>query len=86
MSIATNNAVSKIKMGRISDVTMGLARLIFQLFSVKFKIREVEADDYDEDINEENEDENGGEDGSDEEDYGDGGNFNNGKDLENLPK
>lgn len=53
MAISTNQAVSKLKLGRISEYTKSLLRTIYKLFGVKFKITEVEADDYDEEIPEE---------------------------------
>jgi hypothetical protein len=49
MSLASNNNISKIKLGRISEHTIGLIRLIHKLLGVKFKITEKELDDYDED-------------------------------------
>ena len=44
-----------MKLGRISQHTAGLIRLIHKLLGVKFKIEEIEKDDYDEEIQEENE-------------------------------
>jgi len=53
MALSTSNAVSKVKLGRVSENT--LLRLIKNIFGVKYKIDEHEQDDYDEEINEENE-------------------------------
>jgi transcriptional regulator with XRE-family HTH domain len=50
MSLSNNNNISKLKLGRISQHTMGLLRLIHKLLGVKFKIEEIEKDDYDEEV------------------------------------
>ena len=66
MALSTNNAISKIKFGRISTYSyifyfnttlkfnlkkrIGLLRLINELFGIKFKIQEHEKHDYDEEI------------------------------------
>jgi hypothetical protein len=55
MSLSNNNNISKLKLGRISQHTMGLLRLIHKLLGVKFKIEEIEKDDYDEEYNEDEE-------------------------------
>jgi hypothetical protein len=52
MSLASNNNISKIKLGRISEHTIGLIRLLHKLVGVKFKITEKEIDDYDQDFDE----------------------------------
>jgi hypothetical protein len=85
MSLASNNNISKIKLGRISDHTIGLLRLIHKLLGVKFKITEIESDDYDEEYNEDDV-------YQDLEDYGDDGdddevpNFDMNKDKQPMPK
>lgn len=58
MALSSNNNISKLKLGRLSQHTMGLLRLIHKLLGVKFKIEEIEKDDYEEEYNEEDEDMN----------------------------
>jgi hypothetical protein len=55
MALSNNNNISKLKLGRISQHTMGLLRLIHKALGVKFKIEEIEKDDYDEEFNEDEE-------------------------------
>lgn len=55
MSLSNNNNVSKMKLGRISQNTILLLRLLHKLLGVKFKIEEIEKDDYDEEYNEDEE-------------------------------
>jgi hypothetical protein len=49
-------AISKVVFGRLSEHSIGLIKLINKLMRVKFKITEIEKDDYDEEINEDEED------------------------------
>ena len=60
MALSEKNYVSYMKIGKISEHTKQILKLIYKLFGVKFNIRE--CDEYDkeeseEDIEEENEDE-----------------------------
>jgi hypothetical protein len=77
MALSSNNNVSKMKLGRISQHTILLLRLINKILGVKFKIEEIEKDDYDEEINEEDEIE---------EDYNDEGDIDEQPDRVDIPK
>lgn len=55
MSLSSNNAISKVVLGRLSEASVGLIKLIDKLIKIKFKITEIEKDDYDEDSVEEEE-------------------------------
>ena len=66
MSLTKKSNVSKIRVGRITEYSKGLLKLILELFGVKFKLEKFDLDDYEEDEIEEEENEEESED--DEED------------------
>jgi hypothetical protein len=69
MALSSNNNISKIKLGRIAEHTIGLLRLIHKLMGVKFKITEKEVDDYDQEYADNEDDYYGGDMGEENEDY-----------------